>query len=60
MICEKSVFGHSDNENKFLIYVLCPQFLAHSSQNPWNFLSVAGEKGVFCYINNDFWTLPKG
>ena len=34
------------------IYGLCPQFLAHSSRNPWNFLSAESlRKGAFCYVN---------
>ena len=43
------------------VFGLCPQFLPHSSPNPWNFLSVENDKGVFCYINEgEFWIPPKG
>lgn len=42
------------------IFGFCPQFLVHSSPNPQNFLSVKGNKGVFCHINEcGFWTPPK-
>ena len=34
------------------ISVLHPQFLAHSSKNLWNFLSVESDKIVFCYMND--------
>ena len=30
---------------------LRPQFLAHSSRNPRNFLSNVSHKDVFCYVN---------
>lgn len=37
----------------YKVFGLYPQFLAHSSQNLWNFLSVENNKGVF-------WAPPKG
>lgn len=39
MIYNKSIFG------------LHPQFLTHSSQNLWNFLSVES-KAAFCHVND--------
>lgn len=33
------------------IFVLHSQFLAHNSPNPWNFLNVENDKGVFYYVN---------
>ena len=39
---------------------LHPQFLAHSSPDPWNFLSVDSDKCVSCYIDEvPFWTPSK-
>ena len=36
----KHVFGHSDDQIRFsYTFVPNPQFQAHSSSNPWNFLS---------------------
>lgn len=32
------------------IFYLHVQFLAHNSQNPWDFLSVENDKGAFCYV----------
>ena len=29
---------------------LCPQFLAHSSQNPWNVMHGKSNGSIFCYI----------
>ena len=37
--------------NKKYIFSLLPFFLAHSSENPWNFLSDESNKGVLCYVN---------
>ena len=34
-----------------IIFGLSPQSQAHSSPNPWNFLSTEGDLGVFCYGN---------
>lgn len=36
------------------------QFLAHSSPNPWNFLSVEKDKGFFCYVNEVAFGMPLG
>ena len=33
------------------VFHLHPQFLAYTSQNPWNFLSVDSDKCVSCYVN---------
>lgn len=33
------------------VFGLYPQFLAQSSWTPWNLLSVASDRGVFCYEN---------
>lgn len=33
------------------LFGICPQFLAHSLQMSWNFLSVESNIGVFCNVN---------
>ena len=32
------------------VFDLYPQVLAHQPQNPWNFISVESDKGIF-YVN---------
>ena len=32
------------------VFDLCPWFLAHSSQKPWNFLSYKSNGSIFGYI----------
>ena len=32
------------------LFGLCPHFLAHSSPNPWSFLSGKSSRSIFCYI----------
>ena len=40
---------------------LLPQFLAHSSPDPWDFIGVERNKGIFCYANlGDFRACWKG
>lgn len=36
---------------KKYIFALCPQYLAHSFQNSWNFLSAESDKSDFFYVN---------
>ena len=33
------------------VFGLHPHFLAHGSQNPWDFLNVESDKGIFCSVN---------
>lgn len=48
------MFGHSDDQTYFsYIFGFSPSFLAHSSQNPWNFLSLESDIGAFCYVNEE-------
>lgn len=52
MIYKKYIFGHSDDQIYFsFIFGLSPWFLAYSSQNPWDFLNLESNNGVFCYVN---------
>lgn len=44
----------------YKIFDLYPQFLACSSQNPWNFLRVRSDQGIFYYVNeSDFGPHPR-
>lgn len=55
VIHKKYAFGHSVNQNTFFMYIWSyPQFLAHSSPDPWNFLNTESDNSVFCYVNDDF------
>ena len=49
---EKYVFGHIRMTKMYLshIYDLQPEFLAHSSQNPWNFLSSKSHNSIFFIV----------
>ena len=52
MIYKKYIFGPSDDQIYFsFILGLNPQFLAYCSPNPWNFLNVENDNGVFCCVN---------
>ena len=50
------IFGHSEDQNLSFIYIfgLPPWFLAHSSQNLWNFLSDKSNGRIFYH---SIWSL---
>ena len=52
-IYKKYIFGHSDDQNIFPVYIfdLFPHFLTHCSPNAWDFLRVENDKDFFCYVN---------
>ena len=54
VIYKKYICGHSENQNLCLICIWPSTtivLLAHSSPNPWNFLRVENDLGVFCCVN---------
>lgn len=57
VIYKKYVFGHSDEQSIFLISMVFIhiQFLVHSFQNPWNFLSNKCNGSIFYY---NIWSHP--
>lgn len=41
------------------VFGLCPQFLVHSSPNPWTFLSVESDKDTFSMLMRCLLEAPK-
>lgn len=61
MIYMKYIFGHSDDQNVFLIYIFSPssQFLAHNSPKAWNFLSIRAMGASFIIIFGPLSSVPE-
>ena len=50
--CDIMMYKLIQKPKIYFSYIFClhVQFLAHNSQNPWDFLSVESDKGAFCYV----------